>query len=81
MAKALKVDSEGNIRLAQLLSYTKHYYIDSERVSAKTGTMDKLGYYPLHWVTSEMPFLNIAVQDNSAGRFVKAATQVTSIHQ
>lgn len=27
------------------LTYTKHYYIGSERVSAKTGTMDKLGNY------------------------------------
>ena len=78
MAKALKVNPMEN---DLPLSYTKHYYIGSERVSAKTGTMDKLGHYPLHWLASEMPFLNIAVQDNSAGRFVKAATQVASIHQ
>ncbi len=82
MAKALKVDPEGDIKLAQPLSYTKHYYIGSERVSAKTGTMDKLGYYPLHSGTSsEMPFLNIAVQDSSAERFVKAANVVASINQ
>ena len=39
------------------------------------------GYYPLYWVTSEMSFLNIAVQDNSAERFVKAANVVASINQ
>ena len=69
-----------NERDKRILTYTKHYYIGSERVSAKTGTMDKLGYYPLHWVTSEMPFLNIAVQDSSAGRFAKATEIVMTIH-
>ncbi len=78
MAKALKVNP---MEKDLPLTYTKHYYIGSERVSAKTGTMDKLGYYPLHWVTSEMPFLNIGIQDRSAERFVKAANVVASINQ
>jgi RHS repeat-associated protein len=39
------------------LTYTKHYYIRSERISAKTGTVDDLGQYPGELLTSAMPKL------------------------
>ncbi len=77
MAKALKVNP---MKKDLPLSYTKHYYIDSERVSAKTGTMDWLGYYPLSWLYEEMPALNIDVQTKSSQRFANAAEQVVTIH-
>lgn len=78
MAKALKVDP---MEKDLPLSYTKHYYIGSERVSAKTGTMDWLGYYPSSWLYEEMPALNIDVQTESSQKFNNAATQVSDIHQ
>lgn len=28
------------------MTYTKHYYIEAERISAKTGTMADLGLFP-----------------------------------
>ena len=42
------------------VSYTKHYYAGSERVSAKTWTLDGVGFFPQRLLASEMPNLNIA---------------------
>lgn len=35
------------------LRYTKHYYIGSERVGARTGSLPTLGYYPTPYLSTE----------------------------
>jgi len=40
-----------NAALGNTLVYTKHYYIGSERVSAKTGTLSIFGHYPHNLLT------------------------------
>src|SRR5690606_1959450 len=35
------------------ISYTKHYYIGSERISAKTGTCVNIGYYPQGYLAAK----------------------------
>lgn len=38
------------------MRYTKHYYIGSERISAKTGTVKDMGWYPpTSLITANMP--------------------------
>ncbi|NUY81909.1 hypothetical protein HUK80_13475 [Flavobacterium sp. MAH-1] len=44
MAKVTKQDANPDNRV---LTYTKHYYAGSERISAKTGYYSNLGHYPL----------------------------------
>jgi RHS repeat-associated protein len=56
MAKAIKLDIKENV-----LSYTKHYYVGSERVSAKTGTVQQLGVYPGTLMGTEMPGLDTSI--------------------
>jgi len=53
MGKPTRFGREGNT-----LVYTKHYYIGSERISAKTGTLAKFGDYPSALVIAKMPQMN-----------------------
>ncbi|KOS07577.1 hypothetical protein AM493_17160 [Flavobacterium akiainvivens] len=53
MGKAARMRKEGGAA-DNTLVYTKHYYIGSERVSAKTGTLAKFGDYPQTLVNSKM---------------------------
>jgi RHS repeat-associated protein len=75
MAKATRLDKENT------LSYTKHYYVGSERVSAKTGTVAQLGIYPGNLMVTEMPGLNTTMIRNASNTSVTdAGTAVTAVY-
>ncbi|WP_131450746.1 hypothetical protein [Flavobacterium subsaxonicum] len=61
--------TETNRKRIDRMSYTKHYYIGSERVSGKTGTITDLGFYPqniiddvMHWTSLALIMYLCAVQ-------------------
>jgi RHS repeat-associated protein len=75
MAKATRLDKEN------ILSYTKHYYVGSERVSAKTGTVAQLGIYPGTLMGTEMPGLNTTMIRTASNTSVTdAGTAVTAVY-
>jgi RHS repeat-associated protein len=79
MAKAMKLDIKENV-----LSYTKHYYVGSERVSAKTGTVQQLGICPDILMATEMPGLDISItsmiRNTSNTSVTDAGTAVTAVY-
>jgi RHS repeat-associated protein len=78
MAKATRLDKEN------ILSYTKHYYVGSERVSAKTGTVAQLGIYPGTLMGTEMPGLDTSItsmiRSISNNSVTDAGTAVTAVY-
>ena len=63
------------------LNYTKHYYIGSERISAKTGTDRDLGRRPVSAITEEMPNLELTtILSVSISTIEGAETMVTGIY-
>ncbi len=63
------------------LTYTKHYYIGTERVSAKTGTVVELGLYPATRLSAELPQMNTTtIRNNSTAVVTKAAALVTKTY-
>ena len=77
MAKVIGLDVKAN-----KMSYTKHYYIGSERVSAKTGTVDRLGIIPsVSFLNTHMPGFtaaNIKTPSNTA--VTDANTMVSGVY-
>lgn len=83
MGKAARMIKDGTVT-GNTLVYTKHYYIGSERVSAKTGTLAKFGDYPQTLVNGKIP--QMATLGNTLMRTPSTVTQqeatatVVSIH-
>ena len=81
MAKVFHTDNPAVNRLV----YTKHYYIGSERVSAKTGSIKELGNYPgtlMVAPTGQMQNLNaIAVRALSDLAEADALTHVPEVFE
>lgn len=66
------------------LVYTKHYYIGSERISAKTGTLNNFGFYPESMVNDRFPGLasvaQTLIRNPSTATVTEAQNTVSSIH-
>src|SRR5690606_24200820 len=79
MGKILK--PAGGKRSA-VMSYTKHYYIGSERISAKTGTCVNIGYYPQGYLAAKMPNLDEnLVRTSSDDKVDKAENNINYVHE
>src|SRR5690606_38087301 len=64
------------------ISYTKHYYIGAERISAKTGTCVNIGYYPQGYLASKMPDLDEnLVRTSSDDKVDRAGESIYYIHE
>ncbi|RZL20402.1 MAG: hypothetical protein EOO89_00310 [Pedobacter sp.] len=78
MGKAIHVS--GRTR-EDRINYTKHYYIGSERVSAKIGTLKQLGYFPIQLLGQQMPGLNTStIRGLSTALVTKANNLITATH-
>ena len=64
------------------IRYTKHYYVGSERISAKTGTVIDLGMFPLDLLGSELPQLNVQDIRNKSKTiaFETAPEEIYKVH-
>ena len=70
-----------NTKREGIFTYTKHYYIGSERVSAKTGTSRDVGYYPSQHLQTHMPNLTAAmVRPASNSSVTDAETVIVGIY-
>src|SRR5690606_16433503 len=79
MGKILK--PAGGKRSA-VMSYTKHYYIGSERISAKTGTCVNTGYYPQGYLATKMPDLDEnLVRTPSDDKVGRAGESIYNVHE
>lgn len=58
------------------LAYTKHYYMGSERISAKTGTFKDLGLYPQKLVTEKFSGINHTTIRNASTQSVQDAQAI-----
>ena len=69
-------------RTFTIMSYTKHYYIGSERISAKTGTCVNIGYYPQGYLATKMPNLDAnLVRTSSDDKVDKAENNINYVHE
>ena len=73
MAKNL--EDPGKPRTSNLV-YTKHYYIGSERISAKIGTSTNLGLYPQQLAETAMPQISHPVVRNPSNQSVQGAGSI-----
>ncbi len=64
------------------MSYTKDYYIGSERISAKTGTCLNIVYYPQGYLATKMPNLDAnLVRTSSDDKVDKAENNINYVHE
>jgi RHS repeat-associated protein len=79
MAKVLELTTD---RKKNHISYTKHYYIGAERISAKTGTCVNIGYYPQGYLATKMPDLDEnLVRTSSNDKVDKAENNINYVHE
>lgn len=62
------------------MTYTKHYYIGSERISAKTGTVADMGWYPTASVMSIMSGLSSTIRTSSKTSVTDAGIIASTIY-
>ena len=75
MAKIVK--DPGKPRTSNLV-YTKHYYIGSERISAKIGTSINLGLYPQQLAETAMPQISHPVVRDPSDQSVLDAGEIVA---
>jgi RHS repeat-associated protein len=84
MGKAARLKRNGSV-VGNTLVYTKHYYIGSERVSAKTGTLPAFGDYPQTLLSSRIPLLgqqaNTLMRTPSNATLQTATQTVVDVHE
>jgi len=73
MGKVTKVSASENRFI-----YTKHYYMGTERISAKTGTFRDLGLYPDKMVLDKFPGINPTIIRNLSNQSVNDAETIVS---
>lgn len=62
------------------MTYTKHYYIGSERISAKTGTVTDMGWYPASSILSTFSGINVTpIRAASTASVADAKTIIDTI--
>jgi len=62
------------------MTYTKHYYIGSERISAKTGTVTDMGWYPASSILSTFTGINVTpIRAASTASVADAKTGIDAI--
>ena len=81
MGKAKHSMDRTNTNRVDRIAYTKHYYIGSERVSAKTGTINDMGMYPADLLNDVLPNLNTTqVRGASTATVGEAENAITAIY-
>ncbi|MFL9836662.1 RHS repeat-associated core domain-containing protein [Flavobacterium sp. ST-75] len=73
MGKVTKISASENRFI-----YTKHYYMGTERMSAKTGTFRDLGLYPDKMVLDKFPGINPSIIRNLSNQSVDDAETIVS---
>ncbi len=76
-----KVTGKSKETRNRILNYTKHYYIGSERISAKIGHIMNLGYYPALQLSATMSTMQPAsVRNPSNTRVNEAGTAMIAVY-
>jgi RHS repeat-associated protein len=79
MGKVIHTIEKG--RNVNRMTYTKHYYIGSERISAKTGTSPQMGLYPSKILEGMLPQLNVTtIRNASTASVTEAKALVTKVY-